>query len=157
MSRFRKVVAVDFDGVIHRHIAKWTKPHEINDGPVEGAFEFLKDVLREFDIAVFSARAAEPEAREAICRWFVEHWGPVATQKWGKYVEPDSITLASLMRRGDHTRVVGKVTITARKPHAFLYIDDRGWRFDGTTVPTMGELRAFAACDSWTKKATVGS
>jgi hypothetical protein len=144
--RFRKVVAIDFDGVIHRHVAPWTVPHEINDGPVEGAFHFLSAVLEEFNVAVFSARAADDRAREAILQWLLEQWPPFLS--WQRFVDGDAIVLAT-SRFDMRAR---RVTITARKPDAILYIDDRGWRFDGTTFPSMDELRAFAACDSWTKK-----
>lgn len=152
--RFRKVVAIDFDGVIHRHVAKWTKPHEINDGPVEGVFEFLDRVLEEFDVTVFSARAADARARYAIVDWLVRHWPRLAG--WAQEEEAHTSSFVLWGRRPRHqgglSGLAATVKITARKPHAFLYIDDRGWRFDGTTFPTMDELRAFAACDSWTKK-----
>lgn len=146
--RFRKVVAVDFDGVIHRHAVPWTKPHEINDGPVEGVFDFLDKVIREFDLAVFSARANDKRARYAIVNWLYKKW-PTLSLDWARYDVEDAFILKGVPASGN---AVVTVKITAQKPHAFLYIDDRGWRFDGTTFPTMDELRVFAECDSWAKK-----
>lgn len=147
--RYRKVVAIDFDGVIHRHVAPWTVPHEINDGPVEGVFDFLGQVICEFDIAVFSARAADSQARWAIADWLVEHWSAAQLERWQRFERLDEVVFATERQ----SKRLARIVITARKPHAFLYIDDRGWRFEGTTFPSMDELRAFAACDSWTKKA----
>jgi hypothetical protein len=130
MKSYLKVIAIDFDGVIHKHCAPWTAPHEINDGVVDGAFEFIEQVLLTgFDVVVFSARAREPIANAAIGRWLVKHW----------------------TNSGRDPRLLENsgVTVTATKPHAFIYIDDRGWHFKGT-FPTLDELRAF---ESWTKSA----
>jgi hypothetical protein len=124
LMRFRKTIALDFDGVIHQHVSPWTVAHEIHDLPVPGAFAFIKEALDEFDVTIFSARANDSRGARAILDWLVKYWG-----------EAD-------------TTLLGRLVITARKPHAFIYIDDRGWRFEGT-FPTMAELRTF---DSWTKK-----
>jgi hypothetical protein len=123
----RRTVAVDFDGVIHKHISKWTVAEEIHDGPVDGALDFLERVLEEFDVVIFSARAADPAGEDAIDAWLVKHW----------------------IESGRHLKtLLGKITVTSKKPHAFIYIDDRGWHFEGK-FPTMEELRSF---ESWTKK-----
>lgn len=153
MRRFRKVVAIDFDGVIHRHAVPWTAPHEINDGPVPGVFAFIEQVLGEFDVAVFSARAADARAREAIVEWLLEQWPPLL--RWQRFADGDAMVLAAQRYASvdDRNIVNARITVTARKPHAFLYIDDRGWRFEGSNFPTLDELRAFAKCDSWTKRA----
>ena len=122
----RRTVAIDFDGVIHKHISPWTVPHEIHDGPVDGAFDFIERVLFEFNVAIFSARAADPRGRAAIFEWLVANW----------------------VASGKDRELVAQIRVSAEKPHAFIYIDDRGWHFEGT-FPTMDELRAF---ESWTKK-----
>ena len=135
MRRFKKTVAIDFDGVLHQHISPWTVAHEIHDGPVPGAFEFLEQVLDEFNVVIFSARAADLAGASAIQAWLVKHWS-----------EHRSSHGAS-----DRELFNGRIEITAQKPHAFIYIDDRGWHFEGT-FPTMDELRSF---ESWTKKTKV--
>ncbi len=130
MKSYRNIIALDFDGVIHRHRATWTAPHEINDGVVDGAFEFMERVLLVgFDIVVFSARARDPMAGVAISRWLVEHW--IYSGRDPRLLENSG------------------VSVTSTKPHAFIYIDDRGWHFKGT-FPTLDELHAF---ESWTKAA----
>jgi hypothetical protein len=126
MPRFRKTVAIDFDGVIHKHVSKWTVAHEIHDGPVDGAFAFIEEVLLFYDVSIFSARAVDPEGHRAITLWLMKHW----------------------QESGRDMKVLSPVVITGLKPHAFIYIDDRGWRFEGK-FPTLEELRAF---EPWQKK-----
>lgn len=129
-KRFRKCVAIDFDGVIHQHVSKWTVAHEIHDGPVPGAFDFIEQVLDEFDVVIFSARASDLRGKEAIETWLWEEW---------KRVKKNVNTLL-------------RIKVTAQKPSAFIYIDDRGWHFQGT-FPTMDELRSF---EPWQKKLKQG-
>lgn len=124
--RFRRTVAIDFDGVIHKHVSKWTVPEEIHDGPVDGALDFIERVLEEFNVVIFSARASDALAERAMSNWLCRHW----------------------LVAGKDLDVLARVEITSQKPHAFIYIDDRGWHFEGT-FPTMEELRSF---ESWTKK-----
>lgn len=127
LTKYRKTIALDFDGVVHKHVSKWTYAHEIHDGPVDGAFDFIERTLEEFDITIFSARASDPRGAAAIRDWLCDEW----------------------LKAGKTPEIVGRLVITARKPHAFIYIDDRGWRFDGTNFPTLEELRAF---EPWMKK-----
>lgn len=122
-----KVVAIDFDGVIHRNIAPWTRSEEINDDPVAGAFEFIEKALKEFDVIIFSARANNRDARVEMCIWLKRRW---------------------LESGRDWTSRMARIDIVSTKPNAFIYIDDCGWHFEGV-FPTMEELRAF---ESWTKK-----
>ena len=42
----KKVVCLDFDGVIHKHLAGWKDRKTIKVGPVKGAAEAIK-ALRE--------------------------------------------------------------------------------------------------------------
>jgi hypothetical protein len=128
-KRFRKCVAIDFDGVIHQHVSKWTVAHEIHDGPVPGAFDFIEQVLDEFDVVIFSARALDPRGLEAIETWLWEQW-----------------------KKTKDVNVLLRIEVTAQKPQAFIYIDDRGWHFEGT-FPTMSELRSF---EPWQKKLKQG-
>ena len=38
-------VCVDFDGVIHQHTTPWTDACDIHDPPVEGAFDYLRELI----------------------------------------------------------------------------------------------------------------
>lgn len=118
MSRFKKTVAVDFDGVLHAYTTKWTYAHEIHDGPVADALEAVVAYLRaDYDVVVFSARAQDPAGKDAIEDWLIEHDFP-------------------------------DLRVVHEKPHAELYIDDRGYQFNGT-FPTVEEIQSFKP---WNKR-----
>jgi hypothetical protein len=113
---YTPTIAIDFDGVIHQYISPWTLSHEIHDPPVEGAFEFLQGCVDEgFKIAIYTARVNDPGVVPHIIQWFK------------KYALPD--------------RVFDAMTITALKPGAVIYIDDRGWRFEGL-FPSFEKIRS---------------
>ena len=116
MNKWPRPIAIDFDGVIHQATSKWTCAEEIHDGPVPGAFEFIERVFVAYGVVIFTARANAPKAIPAIRAWFFKH--------------------------GMDPGLVERLFITANKPHALVYIDDRGWRFQGT-FPTIVELDRF--------------
>ncbi len=114
----RYTVAVDFDGVIHSYTSAWVAEDVIPDPPVEGAIEWLNEIADSFDIAIFTTRGRSPEGRVAVRAWLVKHGVHAAA------VEADPFTVRPLR-------------VTAEKPPALVYLDDRGLRFNGPgTFPT---------------------
>lgn len=110
-----KTVCLDFDGVIHQYNSRWISAATIEDAPVTGAFDFIQECLDSgFQIVINSTRCKTPEGREAMRRWFSDYGC-----KNLKY-------LAFL----DY------------KPPAVIYIDDRGFRFEGT-FPSMDYIKHF--------------
>lgn len=103
----RKVVAIDFDGVIHNADQGW------GDGtcygnPLPGAIESIKMLAENYDIVIFTAKAKPDRplvngktGTELVEEWFIKH-GIVDCVK----------------------------NITSEKPRAELYIDDNGYRFE---------------------------
>lgn len=67
MSR-KRVLAVDFDGVIHAYTKGWNDG-SIYDLPMEGVKESLESLGEKFKIVVFTAR---PNIRE-IARWLMKY------------------------------------------------------------------------------------
>lgn len=120
-----KTIAIDFDGVIHAHTSPFTKADEIHDDPVEGALEFIREAFRrEYGVTIYTARASREDNEgvvEAIVRWLLTH--------------------------GLEESYVEDIAITGTKPAAIVYIDDRGWRFEGT-FPSFEEI---AALRQWNK------
>lgn len=106
----RYTIAVDFDGVLHSYTSGWQGIDVIPDPPVPGAIEWLTDISNVFDVVIFTTRGETRDGQEAVRRWLRE-WG------WGG----------------------GRLEVTALKVGALVYVDDRGWRFDGT-FPTAAEL-----------------
>ena len=104
-------VAVDMDGVLHSYASPWVSAETIPDPPVPGAIEWLNEIHKKFDIVIFTTRGATSPGQEAVLTW---------------------------LRDNGYTGPLPKVT--AVKPAALLYIDDRAYRFDGTNFPTAEEI-----------------
>lgn len=99
----KKVLCLDFDGVLHSYVSEWTRPDEIKDGPVDGAVEFVNECLKHFDVVVYSARSKLEIGIQAMKDWMTKHGFPV-----------------------------DKIGFSAVKPYAFLTIDDNCMKFEGT-------------------------
>lgn len=75
---------------------------EITDDPLPGAQDFIQSLLDGgFDVVIYSHRAVEPEGVGAIIDWLEEHQFPPVRE------------------------------VTAIKPAALAYVDDRAVRFEG--------------------------
>lgn len=118
----RKTLAVDFDGVIHSYTSGWQGALVIPDPPVEGAIAWLEAAAEQFDLAIFSVRAQAPGAVDAMRAW--------------------------LRAQGLSERVLERIRFPSGKPPAELYIDDRGYRFEGR-FPSLDTL---ARLEPWTRK-----
>jgi len=120
-------IALDFDGVIHSHTSPWTDAHEILDGPVPGALAFIRSAIDAgFTVAIHTARANTASVVPHIHAWLARH--------------------------GLEERYAWLIEVTALKQSAHVYIDDRGWRFEGT-FPTLEEI---GALKPWNAPATTG-
>jgi hypothetical protein len=103
----RKVVAIDFDGVIHNADQGW------GDGtcygnPLPGAIESIKMLAENYDIVIFTAKA-KPDR-------------PLVNGKTGIELVEDWFIKHEIMNCIK--------SITSEKPRAELYIDDNGYRFE---------------------------
>jgi hypothetical protein len=102
MAEKKPSIALDFDGVLHSYTSGWTGVVP-KDPPVEGALEFFKWLVDAgFTISIFSTRANSPVGVRAIRNWMLSYGFPI-----------------------------GRRTISAAKPNADIYVDDRGFRFEG--------------------------
>ncbi len=103
-----KVVAVDFDGVIHKYSKGWGDG-SIYDVAVEGASESLEKLVADgWKVIIFTTRL-NPEVNEDIL---------LERNKMMKWLHDNGI----ILNRHFHE-------ITAVKPSAKYYIDDKGIRF----------------------------
>jgi len=105
----KKTLVVDFDGVLHSYRSGWRGPTAIPDAPVEGALDFLVRAVERFDVAILSSRSREAGGIEAMKRWLADH--------------------------GLAEEVLARLRFPRTKPPAHVYLDDRGWRFDGVFPP----------------------
>jgi hypothetical protein len=103
-------IAIDFDGVIHTFDKGW------NDGtcygdPIPGAIEAIRQLSLKYNIIIFTAKA-KPNRPLVNGKTGIE-----LVKEWLlKYELIDCIA-----------------EITSEKPHANIYIDDRGYRFNNST------------------------
>lgn len=114
-GEYKPTIAVDFDGVIHQYVSKWTQPEEIKDGPCEGAIEWLRAMLAEFRVLIYSSRACTHEGKKAIGAWLLAN----------------GLTSDELDRIG-----------MLEKPTALIYLDDRAVQFAGS-FPSADSIRTF--------------
>lgn len=121
----RYTVACDFDGVIHSYTSPWVAEDVIPDPPVEGAIDWLNQIHHDgFDLVIFTTRGSSPQGRVAVRDWLVLHGCTAAAAEAGP-------------------REVRPLRVSAEKPPALIYLDDRGWRFEGPgTFPTVDEIHA---------------
>ena len=113
-------IGVDFDGVIHK-CSKGFYDGTIYDPPVEGSRDALERLSKKFVIVMYSAKARKDRMLidgktgvELIWEWLEKH---------------------------DMKQFVKEVT--AEKPRAVFYIDDKAVRFEGDWDVTFSELERF--------------
>ena len=109
-------IALDFDGVIH-----WDPPGPFGPPPngpeVPGALDWIRKTLAAgHEVVVFSCRASEAHGIEAMRSWFCR-------------------------RGGDD--LVDLVEWATTKPRATIYLDDRGYRFNGLW-PSVAHLKGLS-------------
>ncbi len=112
----KKTIVIDFDGVLHSYRSGWRGATVIPDPPVPGALAWLEQAVQRFEVAVLSSRSKEDGGIEAMQRWLADAGLP--------------------------QQVLAEVLFPRTKPAAHVYLDDRGWRFEGT-FPALDELDAF--------------
>lgn len=118
----KKIVCVDFDGVLHSYSSGWKGACVIPDPPVPGALDWLHTMLVDgrFDVCIYSSRSKEPGAIEAMKAWFIKHF----REKAENYGTGSGLPWAEA--------VVSCLSFPTQKPAAHLSIDDRGYCFEGT-------------------------
>ena len=128
-------ICCDLDGVLNSYKSGWERADLIPDPPVEGAIEALYTYLDAgLSVAIFSARSAQPNGIKAMREWLGKHDREYRYQNRIPHNVPH---LNDVIFMPDH------------KPAAKVYIDDRGFRFEGV-FPTPDELRGLYT--PWNKK-----
>lgn len=126
----KKILCLDFDGVVHAYRTGWKGESIIDDEPVPGSLEFMRQALFHFRVLIYSSRSATASGRNAMQRWLEQH----CSKAYGDNRWSDAWWL--------------KVEWPEHKPAAFLTIDDRAMLFTGT-FPSILELVHFK---TWTEK-----
>ncbi|GGD87350.1 hypothetical protein GCM10011390_02580 [Aureimonas endophytica] len=128
---YRKLVALDFDGVLHGYESGWKGASTIPDRPVPGAMEFLKALHDDgrFRTVVVSSRLKDFDGLEAVRRWL-----------------EGELDAAFGAREG--TEIFLSLDFSKVRPPAHVTIDDRGIQFTGVWP----DLDAIAAFNPWNKR-----
>jgi len=120
----RRVLAIDFDGVIYG--GEWLGVTTLEGSPVLGVINFLAKAVIHYDVIVHTARLQQGT------------FEGVRT--------PNPFVIIGALRQwmisnGFSYQVVNQLDwwTGAGKPYAHLYIDDRGFRFEGI-FPTFEEI-----------------
>lgn len=120
----RYTVGTDFDGVIHKYDGDWQGADVIPGGPVDGAKEWLDELAAEYDIWVNSTRCDTEKGVDAVRSW--------------------------LQELGLKQETLDVIAIGGEKRKCLIYVDDRGWRFEGDNFPTIKQIKG--ALPWWKKK-----
>jgi len=113
----QKTCCVDFDGTLHPYSNGWTGMVPDDEPPTDGAREALRALrVKGYLVVVFSARATTNEGVTGIRNWLARY---------------------SLLQF--------VVEITAVKPIAVAYIDDRAVPFNGNWFAAIRGVDALAA------------
>ena len=113
-----KKVALDFDGVIHKYTSGWQGPHIATDGIVDGAKEFIQTLQSHGYEVVVFSCRASYISGHEAIERFLEQHG------------------------------IQDVIVTSEKPPAGIYIDDRGFCFEGD-FPSLEYIENFK---TWTEQ-----
>lgn len=109
---FRKIICVDFDGVLHSYTSGWKGAANIPDPPVPGALPWLISIAAKHSVNIYSARSGQGGI-DAMKAWLIHHLGA--------HLDPDQA----------YTFVEMELEFPLAKPSAFLTIDDRAICFKG--------------------------
>jgi len=122
----KRIICIDFDGVLHSYTSGWKGPRNIPDPPVTGALDWLNALWEsdQFQIMIYSSRSRYPFGRWAMKRWLHKHLldhfgGMMGPKTWDPlYLE-----------------ILEGIKWPLMKPPAFVTIDDRALRFQGKWIP----------------------
>jgi len=143
----KKIICVDFDGVLCQWVP-WSGPRTIKGYPVDGALQWLCERVQDpgIEVHIYSSRSKHWGGRRAMKRWLKKHYAKLVPTAPGwfrqwiaktDFADPWEDELDWAIRR-----IIGQIKFPVKKPPAYLTIDDRVWRFDGT-FPTADEIQHF--------------
>jgi hypothetical protein len=129
--KFKPTLCVDFDGVIHSYERGWQNG-EIYGTVTRGFFEWVERVRHDFELVIYSSRSKDEAGIIAMTLWLHEQrnaWIKAGGQRHP--TEPLTFNFAD------------------KKPAAWLTIDDRCVRFDGSWDNPLLESEALRRFKPW--------
>lgn len=135
----RKILSLDFDGVIHSYTSGWQGPRNIPDPPVKGAIEFIARAVEVFEVHIYSSRSNYFGGRWAMKQW-LKRWC-----RWAAHRDDDPLNVEGMPYAEVEAllkNIVNRVHFSRHKPPASVGLDDRVMTFKGI-FPTLEELDSF--------------
>lgn len=126
-SSEREIACIGFEGVLYSAKTPFKHIEQLPDLPVEGAIEWLSNILQEYDVVINCHRSASMRGRAAV-------------RKWLKKFTPHNMWYNYKGRRG-----IIEVKVRCQKPKAVIYIDRQGYHFNGRDFPKLEEVNSFVA------------
>lgn len=163
----KKIVCLDFDGVIHSYTSGWQGPRTISDPPVPGAMEFIVRLQDAgYTVAVFSSRSRYWFGKAAMRRYIRfallcqleaddDIWRATRFEsalfgralKLGAFtIEPWDVVVSDTIED-----IMDDIDFPSEKPPAHLTIDDRAMQFTGKW-PSLQDVADFKP---WNKGGSV--
>jgi len=140
---YRQAIGLDFDGVLHSYTSGWSGVGVIADGPVPGAIGWLIGIClySPYDVNITSVRCNDQEGIDAMKQWLEDHIANhmSASAKYSRMGHPEGDEALA----DDLATVLATIRFeTEKNPQTFIFIDDRGFKFNGT-FPSLTELEYF--------------
>lgn len=133
----KKILCLDFDGVIHSYISGWKGDvRTMNDPIVPGAIEFLIEAVKDFDVQIYSSRSGNPLGIQAMYNYTYEN--AVRYYSQFKYDTIGECPPEQALAKG----LMNKLSFPTHKPPAWVALDDRVLNFDGNW-PSIETLKNF--------------
>lgn len=73
----KKIIVMDFDGVIHSYKSGWKGGNVIPDPPVPGVWKFINELRKDYQVYVFSSRNNTPDGLYAVIEYLKKYNIPV--------------------------------------------------------------------------------
>ena len=131
MKKWKPILCLDFDGVIHSYTSGWKGAHIISDPPVPGTAEFIMEAANHFEIHIHSSRSKNIRGRWAMQAYIRDLLGHAPA------IEPSKYDF-----------LYEQIQYPWFKPSASVTIDDRALTFTGEW-PLIATLKGFKP---WNKK-----
>lgn len=122
-----KTIAIDFDGVIHKYSKGWNDG-TIYDEPFESAFDSIKELMEDCNVFIFSTRSPRQIKKWLHNKLYVDNSSYTTDGQTHlfDYYEINFQIIPFWKKFWDKKGVLG---ITNKKLPAYIYIDDRGYKF----------------------------
>lgn len=131
MKKYKPILLLDFDGVIHSYSSGWRGSRNIPDEPVPGALEFIDSAQKHFQVCIYSSRSRQFLGKRAMKRWLKTHLENYVLSKNPEFIELDPLNDSYAMYERVVSTILSLIKFPTKKPAAFLTIDDRAICFDG--------------------------